>query len=203
MFRGGIMAGNGSNVTVPTLSEVPDDPRGNRSQGWVQTEKKAHQAMWKLGVKHPMALSVLHFMVSRLNRGTNGVVISANALSQQMGISTRTVQTTIAVLRDCKFVQVLKTGNTNIYIINSQIAWQGERGQRFSSFNAEILIHENEQEKPVDELIAEADEMLPVPVMEFDEQIDLGPAEVVAPTETKPKRRAKAATSTTQAKLEL
>lgn len=173
------MAGN--NVTVPAEPALSDDPRGNRAQGWVQTEKKAHQAMWKLGVKHPMALSVLHFMVSRLNRGTNGVVISANALAQQMGISTRTVQSTIAVLRDCKFVQVLKTGNTNIYIINSQIAWQGERGSRFASFNAEILIHENEQEKPVDELIAEASEQLPVPVMEFDEQIDLGPAEVVPP----------------------
>jgi hypothetical protein len=196
------MAGNGSNVTVPTLTELPEDGRGNRSQGWVQTEKKAHQAMWKLGVKHPMALSVLHFMVSRLNRGTNGVVISASALAQQMGISTRTVQSTIAVLRDCKFVQVLKTGNTNIYIINSQIAWQGDRGHRFSSFNAEILIHESEQEKPVDELIAEANEMLPVPVMEFDEQIDLGPAEVIAP-ETKPKRRAAKAAPSPQAKLDM
>jgi len=184
------MAGN--NVTVPGEAALPDDPRGNRTQGWVQTEKKAHQAMWKLGVKHPMALSVLHFMVSRLNRGTNGVVISASALAQQMGISTRTVQSTIAVLRDCKFVQVLKTGNTNIYIINSQIAWQGDRGSRFASFNAEILIHENEQEKSVDELIAEAQEQLPVPVMEFDEQIDLGPAEVIEPGGSRsPKARKK------------
>jgi hypothetical protein len=201
------MTENGKNVTVPTLAELPEDARGNRGQGWVQTEKRAHQAMWKLGVKHPMALSVLHFMVSRLNRGTNGVVISANALAQQMGISTRTVQSTIAVLRDCKFVQVLKTGNTNIYIINSQIAWQGDRGSRFASFNAEILIHENEQEKPVDDLIAEANEQLPVPVMEFDEQIDLGPAEVVTPGEARSPRartkKIKGADAASQGKLDV
>ena len=50
------------------------------------------------------------------------------------------------------------------------------------------MIHENEQEKSVDDLIAEANEQLPVPVMEFDEQIDLGPAEVVPPAGGKASR---------------
>lgn len=178
------MAKSGSNVTVPTLNDGEGgglvDPRGNRTQGWVQTDKKAHQAMWQLGIKHPMALSVLHFMVSRLNKGTNGVVISAAALAKQMGIAPRTVQSTITILRDCKFVQVLKTGNTNIYIINAHVAWQGERGSRFASFNAEIIVDEKEQDKSVEELIEQAMEQLPVPVMEFDQQIDLGAAEVVS-----------------------
>ncbi|MDQ1817807.1 replication/maintenance protein RepL [Massilia sp. CCM 9210] len=177
------MAKTGKNVTVPDADDDGDlpDARGNRTQGWVQTDKKAHQAMWQLGIKHPMALSVLHFMVSRLNRGTNGVIISAAALAKQMGISPRTVQSTITVLRDCKFVQVLKTGNTNVYIINAHVAWQGERGSRFAHFNAEITIDEQEQEKPVDELIEQAYKMLPVPIMEFDEKIDLGDAQVVMP----------------------
>jgi DNA-binding transcriptional regulator YhcF (GntR family) len=185
-FQGQIVAKNGSNVTLPTVADTDDelpDPRGNHGQGWVQTDKKAHQAMWKLGVKHPMAVSVLHFMVSRLNRGTNGVVISAATLARQMGIAPRTVQSAIAVLRDCKFVQVLKTGNTNIYIINAHVAWQGERGSRFAAFNAELIIDEQEQEKSVDELIEQANEQLPVPVMEFDQQIDLGAADVVTDPE--------------------
>lgn len=158
----------GKNITLP---DPDDEARGNKLQGWLQSDKAAHKAMWMLGVKHPTALAVLHFMVSKMQRGTNGVVISASALAKQMGISTRTVQATIAVLRDSKFVQVLKSGNTNVYIINSQVAWQGERGRRFASFNAQITVDEQEQEKPVDQLISEAEEMIDVPVMHFSEEV--------------------------------
>lgn len=110
-----------------------DKPRGNKSQGWLQSDKDAHKAMWQLGVKHPSALAVLRFMVSRMQRGTNGVVMSATTLARQMGLSVRTVQGTIAILRDSKFLQVLKMGSTNVYIINARIAWQGERGFRYAS----------------------------------------------------------------------
>lgn len=158
----------GKNITLP---DPGDEQRGNKLQGWVQSDKAAHKAMWQLGVKHPTALTVLHFMVSKMQRGTNGVVMSAGALSKQMGISTRTVQTMIAVLRDSKFVQVLKSGNTNVYIINSKVAWQGERGQRYASFNAHITVDEQEQDKDVDQLIAESEEMIDVPVMLFSDEI--------------------------------
>lgn len=170
-----------NNITLPATEEAAADPRGNRSQGWLQSDKAAHQAMWKLGIKHPMALAVLHFMVSKLSRGTNGVVISAAALAKQMGIAPRTVQNTITVLRDCKFVQVLKSGNVNVYIINSRVAWQGDRGARFASFNAQILVDESEQLQPVDELIQQAEELMQVPVMHFNEEIQLDAIDAPAP----------------------
>jgi len=84
-----------------------------------QSGQATSQAMWKLGVKHPIALSVLHFMVSKLSYSTDGLRISAAALAKQMGIAPRTVQNTIRVLKDCNFIQVMKSGNVNVYIINS------------------------------------------------------------------------------------
>lgn len=158
------------NVTLPA-DLVEGDPRGNRVQGWTQTDQKAHKAMWQLGVKHPTAVAILHFMVSKLNRGTSGIVVSSATIASEMGISTRTVQSAVAVLRECKFLQVLKTGNTNVYIINSQVAWRGERGSRFASFNAEITVSEKEQEQDVDKLIAEAAELMQVPNLSFDGEI--------------------------------
>ena len=158
------------NVTLPAVLDE-GDPRGNRVQGWTQTDQKAHKAMWQLGVKHPIAISVLHFMVSKLNRGTSGVVMSAGTIASEMGVSARTVQSAVATLRDCKFLQVLKTGNTNVYIINSQVAWRGDRGNRFASFNAEITISEKEQETDVDQLIAEGQELIPVPAMSFEGEV--------------------------------
>ncbi len=95
------------------------DSENIEPRGRPQLDQAMSQAMWKLGVKHPIALSVLHFMVSKLSYGTNGLMISAAALARQMGIAPRTVQNTVKVLKDCNFIQVMKSGNVNVYIINS------------------------------------------------------------------------------------
>lgn len=123
----------------------------------------ASHAMWQLEGRHRMAPTVLHFLVSKMPCGTNSVVISAATLAKQLGLSSRTIQATIAVLRESQFVQVLKSGNTNVYIINSRIAWEGDRGSRYASLNAHITVHEQEQDRTVEELIDEAGHMLEVP----------------------------------------
>lgn len=143
-------------------------PAGNHMQGWVQNDKESHQHMWKLGVKHPTALAVLHFMISRLNRGAAGIVISAPAMARAMGISERTAKSATAILKDKKFVQILKSGNTNVYIVNSRVAWQGPRGARHAVFNAQILVDETEQLKTIEELEIEASELIDVPLIEME-----------------------------------
>jgi hypothetical protein len=154
---------NTKNISLP-------DGRGV-TQGWLQSDKKAHQAMWQFGLKNPTGIAVLHFLTSRLNRGTNGVVISYEAISQAMGIAKRTAQNSIASLADAKFLQVLKSGKSNVYIINSQVAWQGVRGMRYAAFNAEIVVSEVEQIDDVDNLIAQGKELHSVPILDFGERL--------------------------------
>lgn len=152
----------GTNVTLPVAGK-----RGNPTQGWLQSDKDSHTPMWQLGVKYPTALAVLHFMISRLQRGANGLVISAPALARAMGISERTAKSATAILRDMKFVQILKSGNTNVYIVNSRVAWQGARGARYASFNAQLVLDEQEQHRTVEEIEAEAEVLNEVPIMEI------------------------------------
>ncbi|MFZ6727677.1 replication/maintenance protein RepL [Undibacterium sp. MH2W] len=158
-------------MTNVTLTKEEEE-RGNQSQGWLQSDKSAHIKMWQLGLKHPSALAVLHFMISKLKRGANGIVISAPALARQMGISERTAKSATAILRDMKFVQILKSGNTNVYIVNSKVAWQGNRGMRYASFNAQLLVDEQEQVKSVEELGIEAGELIEVPQMDIEIDVD-------------------------------
>jgi hypothetical protein len=157
-------------MVTPNIALVDDRERGpgNQMQGWVQNDKESHSHMWKLGVKHPTALAVLHFMISRLNRGAAGIVISAPAMARAMGISERTAKSATAILKDKKFVQILKSGNTNVYIVNSRVAWQGPRGARHAVFNAQILVDETEQLKTIEELEIEASELLEVPLIELE-----------------------------------
>lgn len=150
----------GLNITLP-------GQRGNKKQGWVQTDKLAHDFMWKIGMKNATALPLLHYMVAHINRGSGGVVVSAQTLSKQLGVTPRTIQSAVAVLKQWNFIQVLKSGNTNVYIINSQVAWQGKRGARFATFNATIKVHEQEQDDAVDNLIEQGEKLIPVPEMGF------------------------------------
>jgi len=153
------------NVTLPNEA----DARG-QVQGWLQVDKRVHQKMWQFGLKNPTALAVLHFLTSRLRRGTNGVVMSYAAMAEAMGIAERTTKTAIAALAEAKFIQILKSGKSNVYIINSQVAWQGKRGARFAAFNADIVVAEKEQVQPVEQLIEEAKDLLPVPILDDSER---------------------------------
>jgi hypothetical protein len=156
-------------VTIPA-----DGPAQGVAQGWLQVDKRVHQKMGLFGIKHPSALALLHFMTSRLHRGTNGVLMSLDALVGITGLSKRTVQNSIKALAEARFIQVLKSGKSNIYIINSQVAWQGPRGHRFAVFNAEIMVTEGEQDLPVDALMEQSAKLESVPIFEPGERALIG-----------------------------
>jgi DNA-binding transcriptional regulator YhcF (GntR family) len=147
-------------VVVPGKS-----PPGRPLQGWVQADLVAHDQMWKLGLKNATALPLLHYMISHMKRGTTGIVASSSVLAEELGVSPRTIQQAIQVLKQFNFVQILKTGNTNVYVINSQVAWRGNRGARHATFNATLRVSEKEQEATVEELERENANLLPVPDM--------------------------------------
>jgi hypothetical protein len=162
------------------LPEPGADQRGN-VQGWLQVDKRAHQKMWQFGLKNPTALAVLHFLTARLARGSNGVVMSYAAMASAMGIADRTAKTAIAALAQAQFIQILKSGKSNVYVINSQVAWSGVRGARFAAFNAEILVSEGEQAEPVDQLIEEAKQLNQVPQLFPGERMLIGNEEIDPP----------------------
>lgn len=164
-----------ANITLPKK-----DGRGI-SQGWLQSDKKAHQAMWQFGLKNPTALSLLHFFTSRMDRGTNGVIMSSLAIAEVTGVAQRTVKAATKALAEANFIQVLKSGKSNVYIINNQVAWQGKRGSRYAAFGAEIMLTEGEQTTPVDQLIEEAKTLIQVPSMLPGERLLVGNEEIDPP----------------------
>jgi hypothetical protein len=138
---------------------------GRPLQGWTQTDVIAHDQMWRLGVKSPMALPLLHYMISHMVRKTTVFVASAKTLSTELGCSDRTIQQAVKVLKNYNFLQVLKSGNTNVYVINSKVAWRGARGLRHATFDATIHVSEVEQDASIEQLEEEAEKLIPVPDM--------------------------------------
>ena len=150
------------NAVVP-LNEKP------ATYGWLQLEKKAAAALSKLAIKSPPAMGTLMYMVNRMSR-SNALVVSQGAIASELGLSRETINKAIRLLVDHNFVQALKAGGANVYVVNSRVAWQGERGGRYAAFGADVIALESEQTSPLDNL----PELLPVPVLHDGERVLVG-----------------------------
>lgn len=132
------------NAIVP-LGEKP------ATFGWLQFEKKAMKELQVMAIKSPVAMGTLMYMVNRMSR-SNALVVSQQAIANELGIKRESVNRAIKHLTDHNFVQVIKAGGASVYVVNSRVAWQGDRGARYAAFGADVIALETEQTGELDNL---------------------------------------------------
>lgn len=132
------------NAVVP-LGEKP------ATFGWLQFEKKALKELQTLAIKSPAAMGTLMYMVNRMSR-SNALVVSQQAIAGELGIKRESVNRAIKHLVEHNFLQVIKAGGASVYVVNSRVAWQGDRGARYAAFGADVVALESEQSGPIDDL---------------------------------------------------
>ena len=113
--------------------------------GWLQFEKKGLQELQKLAIKSPSAMGVLIYLTNNMSR-YNALAVSQAVLAHHVGISVRSAAGAVKTLTEHNFIEVIKVGNLCVYRINSRLAWQGNRGERFACFSADIIAVEAEQD---------------------------------------------------------
>lgn len=150
------------NAVVP-LGEKPS------TFGWLQFEKKAIKELQVLSIKSPAAMGTLMFMVNRMSR-SNALVVSQQAIANELGITRQTVNGAIRFLSEHNFIQIVKAGGASVYVVNSRVAWQGERGARYAAFGADVVALEVEQSGELDNLPP----LKGVPVLHDGERILVG-----------------------------
>jgi hypothetical protein len=133
------------NAVVPLEKDKP------ATFGWLQFEKKALKELQNLAMKSPAAMGTLMYMVNRMSR-SNALVVSQQAIATELKCSRVTVNGAIKYLVEHNFVQVIKAGGSTVYVVNSRVAWQGERGARYAAFGADVIAMETEQTGPIDDL---------------------------------------------------
>jgi len=127
------------NAVIPLGKEKP------ATYGWLQLEKKAAQELQKLIQASPVAATTLMYMVNNMSR-TNALVVSQQAIANAIGSKRESVNRAIRYLTEHHFIQVVKAAGASIYIVNSRVMWQGNRGARFAAFGADIIAIESEQD---------------------------------------------------------
>jgi len=118
---------------------------------FVQVTRGYLSEMRKLQDKSPMALSVLLFLTERMTR-QNAIVISQPTLAEILKCNPSSIYRAINLLRSENWIQVVKIGQTNGYLVNSRVVWRSHQDKRYGYFNAEVIASETEQVQTVEEL---------------------------------------------------
>jgi len=104
-----------------------------------------------LSKRSPAAFQILTLLTERMNR-TNAIVISQTALCQILGYGRTTIHNAVRLLEAEKWLQVVKVGTANGYVVNSKVVWRDHGGKRYGSFYAEVIVSEVEQSRTIDQL---------------------------------------------------
>lgn len=98
------------------------------------------ELMW-LQMNHAQAASILMFICNHMDRG-NALVCPSSIMEEYFDVSRQTISKNIRKLYDFGFIDILKCGNANAYIVNPGFAWtSNKKGLEYCAFNGKILIN--------------------------------------------------------------
>lgn len=155
---------------------IPLENEKTPTYGWLQFEKKALKEMTKLSMASPAAMATLMYLVNHMSR-SNALVVSQKAIAEGIGGKRETVNRALSYLSKHNFLQIIKAGGVSVYVVNSRVAWQGERGARYAAFGADVIAIESEQ-------LINLDDQTPlksVPVLYDGERVLVGNEEMPPP----------------------
>lgn len=118
--------------------------------------------MRELSKRNPSAFQLLMILVERMNKA-NAVVISQATLGQILGYTRQTIYTAAKLLEAENWLQVVKVGTANAYVLNSKVVWRTHSDQRYGSFFAEVIVSEKEQGRSVESWDDTELRQIPVP----------------------------------------
>lgn len=89
--------------------------------------------------------SKLYFFIMEHMDGRNALVASQQVFMDYLGVSRPTVARAIKLLYDSGFIDILKSGTSNVYIVNNEVAWTSYANQKqFCLFEGNILVSKKE-----------------------------------------------------------
>lgn len=166
--------------TVDTLQEERRVSNANKNKvvgGFYMMSRAAEKNLRALQKANKTASLMFSVIRENMQMGTNAVTISNHAMAAILDITPRTVTRATAFLKEHKYVDVIKVGNVNTYVVNEQIAFSGSVGQRKAVFSSTIVAHECEQ----DEGWNNVKKLKAVPVIYENERVILGSDDLPPP----------------------
>lgn len=116
----------------------------SKNKDFVQLYRRHIDDLARLARENGSAYDLFMFLIKNMD-GFNSLIISSNALAEIMGISTRTVFRATKYLKENGWVCILKSGSTNVYIVNPDIVWTSYANQKSCcKFSSNVILSSSE-----------------------------------------------------------
>lgn len=118
---------------------------------WVQVNHDAYKEEDWLMKNSPAAYRILRFLVLNMDK-YNAVICSYKVMQEKLGYSRTTVADAVRVLKEHNYINVVRTGGSNVYMINKHLYWNSwGSNYAYAKFSANVIISASEQEKEFQE----------------------------------------------------
>lgn len=116
---------------------------------WFQVNKDYYKAEDWLMAKSPIAYRIFKFLINSMD-DYNAVICSQSVLQETFGVSRVTISRAIKILKDKKYIEIYKSGTSNVYAVNKNIVWNSwGNNYKYAKFGANIILSESEQEESI------------------------------------------------------
>lgn len=121
--------------------------RAKMDKNFVKDFRDSLPAKRALNKENGWALMIFEFLKTNMDN-YNAIMCSSAVLEEYFDISRSTVSLAIKALIKHKFVDVIKSGTSSVYLINTEIAWASWANQKeYASFTAKVLVSKSEQKE--------------------------------------------------------
>lgn len=129
------------------IKTMEAEQRIPKNMDFVQVTRSELRGIGELGEKNPLALKLLMMFAQTMNK-QNAVMMSYQTMELLTKRSRSSLNRALSILKKDKWVEVIKIGTANAYVLNQAIFWT-DRGDRkkMASFSAQIITTLEEQEK--------------------------------------------------------
>lgn len=134
------------------LSEIREQERKEREEKEQERKNSNFVMMYRdhmpemrwLTNKSGKASNILNFIMEHMNY-QNALMCSYQVFMDYFNISSDTVRRCIKLLYDSGFIDIIKSGTSNVYIVNQEVVWASWDSQKkYCKFNGNILISATE-----------------------------------------------------------
>ena len=116
---------------------------------WTQlnNDEEAQAARYWLMKQSSDAYCIMDFLASKMDN-YNAVICSYRVMQEVFGYSQATIARAIKLLKEHKYIDVKKSGTSNIYMLNKHLYWNSwGTNYAYAEFDAKVIIAASEQDK--------------------------------------------------------
>ena len=122
------------------MGEENKKPQNRENEDFVMYYRPFMDALTDMAGKNYTAFKLFQLLCKHMD-GYNALSVSNRTLQELLGYSKPTICSAVKYLKENGWIDVLKNGTSNVYVVNSDVAWTSYANQKqYCKFNGTFLL---------------------------------------------------------------